>query len=157
MNDDEKWMKIAINEANIAIGKNEIPVGAVIIQNDKLIAKAHNQPILNHDPTAHAEVEVLRKAGKKLKNYRLPGTTLYVTLEPCAMCLGAIMHARIERIVFSASDSKTGVCGSKANLTSEAFFNHRIIVEGGVLEKETKNLLQSFFKSKRKNNIIKTN
>jgi tRNA(adenine34) deaminase len=149
MNEDEKWMQIAISEANLAKNLGEIPVGAVIIQNDKLIAKAHNQPILNHDPTAHAEVEALRKAGRKLKNYRLSGTTLYVTLEPCAMCLGAMMHARIERVIFGASDPKTGVCGSKVDLTSEAFFNHRIRVEGGVLEKETKNLLQSFFKSRR--------
>ena len=149
MNEDEKWMQIAISEANLAKNLGEIPVGAVIIQNDKLIAKAHNQPILNHDPTAHAEVEALRKAGRKLNNYRLSGTTLYVTLEPCAMCLGAMMHARIERVIFGASDPKTGVCGSKVDLTSEAFFNHRIRVEGGVLEKETKNLLQSFFKSRR--------
>ena len=156
MNEDEKWMKIAISEANLAKNEGEIPVGAVIVQNNKLIVKAHNKPILNHDPTAHAEVEALRKAGRKLKNYRLPGSTLYVTLEPCAMCLGAMMHARIERIVFGTSDPKTGVCGSKADLTSGAFFNHRIKVQGGVLEKETKNLLQSFFKSKRKNNTIQT-
>ena len=157
MNEDEKWMKIAISEANLANNEGEIPVGAVIIQNNKLIVKAHNQPIINHDPTAHAEVEALRKAGRKLKNYRLSGSTLYVTLEPCAMCLGAMMHARIERIVFGASDPKTGVCGSKADLTSETFFNHRIKVQGGVLEKETKNLLQSFFKSKRKANNLKNN
>jgi len=157
MNEDEKWMKIAISEANLANNEGEIPVGAVIIQNNKLIVKAHNQPIINHDPTAHAEVEALRKAGRKLKNYRLSGLTLYVTLEPCAMCLGAMMHARIERVVFGASDPKTGVCGSKADLTSETFFNHRIKVQGGVLEKETKNLLQSFFKSKRKANNLKNN
>jgi tRNA(adenine34) deaminase len=156
MNEDEKWMKIAISEANLAKNEGEIPVGAVIVQNNKLIVKAHNKPILNHDPTAHAEIEALRKAGRKLKNYRLPGFTLYVTLEPCAMCLGAMMHARIERIVFGTSDPKTGVCGSKTDLTSEAFFNHRIKVQGGVLEKETKNLLQSFFKSRRKNNTIQT-
>ena len=156
MNEDEKWMKIAISEANLAKNEGEIPVGAVIVQNNKLIVKAHNKPILNHDPTAHAEIEALRKAGRKLKNYRLLGSTLYVTLEPCAMCLGAMMHARIERIVFGTSDPKTGVCGSKTDLTSEAFFNHRIKVQGGVLEKETKNLLQSFFKSKRKNNTIQT-
>ena len=150
MNEDERWMKVAISEANLAINEGEIPVGAVLIQNGKLVAKAHNQPILNHDPTAHAEVEVLRKAGKKLKNYRLSKSTLYVTLEPCAMCLGAIMHARIERIVFGASDPKTGVCGSKADLTSEAFFTHKVKVDGGVLEEENKEILQSFFKSRRK-------
>jgi len=150
MNEDEKWMKIAISEANLAINAGEIPVGAVLIQNGKLIAKAHNQPILNHDPTAHAEVEVLRKAGKKLKNYRLARSTLYVTLEPCIMCLGAIMHARIERVVFGASDPKTGVCGSNNDLTSEAFFTHTVKVDSGVLEEESKEILQSFFKSRRK-------
>jgi tRNA(adenine34) deaminase len=157
MNEDEKWMRIAISEANLAKNKGEIPVGAVLIQNDKLIAKAHNQPILNHDPTAHAEIEVLRQAGSKLKNYRLLESTLYVTLEPCAMCLGAIMHARIARIVFGASDPKTGVCGSKNDLTSEAFFTHKVKVDGGVLEKESKAILQSFFKSRRKENSYKTN
>ena len=157
MNEDEKWMKIAISEANLAIDEGEIPVGAVIIQDGKLIAKAHNQPILNHDPTAHAEIEVLRKAGKKLKNYRLARSTLYVTLEPCIMCLGAIMHARIERIVFGASDPKTGVCGSKVDLTSEAFFTHKVKVDGGVLEEENKEILQSFFKSRRKEINLKTN
>ena len=157
MNEDEKWMKIAISEANLAKYEGEIPVGAVLIQNGKLIAKAHNQPILNHDPTAHAEVEVLRKAGKKLKNYRLARSTLYVTLEPCIMCLGAIMHARIERIVFGASDPKTGVCGSKIDLTSKAFFTHKVKVDGGVLEEENKEILQSFFKSKRKEINLKNN
>ena len=155
MNRDEKWMYIAISEAILAKNEGEIPVGAVLIQNDQLIAKAHNQPILNHDPTAHAEIEVLRKAGKKLKNYRLTGSTLYVTLEPCAMCLGAIMHARIDRIVFGASDPKTGVCGSKANLTSEAFFTHKVKIDGSVLEEESKAILQSFFKSKRQTNKFK--
>ena len=150
MSEDERWMKVAISEANLAINEGEIPVGAVLIQNGQLVAKAHNQPILNHDPTAHAEVEVVRKAGKKLKNYRLSKSTLYVTLEPCAMCLGAIVHARIERIVFGASDPKTGVCGSKADLTSEAFFTHKVKVDGGVLEEENKEILQSFFKSRRK-------
>ena len=150
MSEDEKWMKIAISEANLAINQGEIPVGAILIQDGKLIAKAHNKPILNHDPTAHAEVEVLRKAGKKLKNYRLARSTLYVTLEPCIMCLGAIMHARIERIVFGASDPKTGVCGSHTDLTSESFFTHKVKVDGGVLEEENKEILQSFFKSRRK-------
>ena len=157
MNIDEKWMQIAISEASVAKNEGEIPVGAVLIHNNKLIAKAHNQPILNHDPTAHAEVIALRKAGKKLNNYRLAGSTLYVTLEPCVMCLGAIMHARIDRIVFGASDPKTGVCGSKADLTSEAFFTHKVKVDGGVLKEENKEILQSFFKSKRKANNLKSN
>ncbi len=149
MNEDEKWMKVAISQANLATEKGEIPVGAVLLHNNKLIAKSHNQSILNNDPTAHAEIMVLRIAGVKLNNYRLPGSTLYVTLEPCAMCLGAMMHARIERIVFGASDQKTGVCGSNVDLTSEPFFTHKVKVDGGVLEEESKQLLQSFFKSKR--------
>ena len=150
MNEDEKWMQIAISEANLAKSKNEIPVGAVLIQNSELIAQAHNQPISHNDPTAHAEIQVLRIAAKQQRNYRLVGSTIYVTLEPCAMCLGAMMHARIKRIVFGASDPKTGVCGSCANLTSEAFFNHRIAVLGGILENESKEILQSFFKLRRK-------
>ena len=150
MNEDEKWMQIAISEANLAKSKDEIPVGAVLIQNNELIAQAHNQSISHNDPTAHAEIQVLRIAAKQQSNYRLVGSTIYVTLEPCAMCLGAMMHARIKRIVFGASDPKTGVCGSRANLISEAFFNHRIEVLGGVLEKESKEILQSFFKLRRK-------
>jgi len=150
MNEDEKWMQIAISEANLAKSKDEIPVGAVLIQNSELIAQAHNQPISHNDPTAHAEIQVLRIAAKQQSNYRLVGSTIYVTLEPCAMCLGAMMHARIKRIVFGASDPKTGVCGSCANLTSETFFNHRIEVLGGILEKESKEILQSFFKLRRK-------
>jgi tRNA(adenine34) deaminase len=149
MNEDEKWMQIAIREANLAKNKGEVPVGAIIIQNNRIIAKAHNSPISKNDPTAHAEVLAIRNASKKLQNYRLPGTTLYVTLEPCAMCLGAVIHARINRIVFGTSDPKSGVCGSTANLTSEAFFNHKIIVNGGILEQDCKKILQSFFKLRR--------
>ncbi len=149
MNKDEHWMKIAIEEANLAMKENEIPVGAVLIQNNKLVAQAHNQPITNNDPTSHAEIEVLRKAGKKFNNYRLPNTTLYVTLEPCAMCLGAIVHARIKRVVFGAFDPKTGVCGSSENLVHARFFKHRVLITGGVLENKCSQLLQEFFKAKR--------
>ena len=147
---DEKWMKIAISEALLAMNENEIPVGAVLVQDNKLIVQAHNRPIQNNDPTSHAEIEVLRKAGEKLQNYRLPKTTLYVTLEPCAMCFGAMIHGRIERLVFGASDPKSGVCGSTIDLSSESIFNHQISVSGGVLEHECKNILQSFFKLRRK-------
>ena len=149
MNEDEKWMKLAIEEAIKAEKKGEVPVGAIIVLNNRIIAKAHNSPISKNDPTAHAEVLAIRNASKKLQNYRLPGTTLYVTLEPCAMCLGAVIHARINRIVFGTSDPKSGVCGSTANLTSEAFFNHKIIVNGGILEQDCKQILQSFFKLRR--------
>ena len=151
MNKDEKWMRIALNEANLAMDENEIPVGAVLVKNDKLIAQSHNRPINKNDPTAHAEIELLRKAGEQQKNYRLIGSTLYVTLEPCAMCFGAMIHARIERIVFGASDPKTGVCGSCINLNEEKIFNHKISITGRVLEKESSELLRLFFKLKRGN------
>ena len=150
MCEDEKWMYFAIEEANIAKDKGEVPVGSVIVQNHQIIARAHNCPISKNDPTAHAEIEVIRKAAKKLQNYRISNATLYVTLEPCAMCLGALVHARIDRIVFGAYDPKSGVCVSTVNLVSESFFNHLIKVSGGILEKDCKNILQSFFKLRRK-------
>ena len=147
---DERWMKIAIDEAHLAMDDNEIPVGAVLVKDNKLIAQAHNRPIINSDPTSHAEIEVLRMAGKKLRNYRIPKSTLYVTLEPCAMCFGAMIHARIDKVVFGASDFKSGVCGSTIDLSSESIFNHQISVVGGVLEHDCKNILQKFFKLRRK-------
>ena len=149
MNSDEKWMKIAIDEANLAIQEGEVPVGAVLVKNEKLIAKAHNQPIFNNDPTAHAEIQLIRMAAKKIANYRLVGTTLYVTLEPCAMCFGAMIHARINRVVFGAYDYKSGVCGSNANLNNTKIFNHRLEVTDGILEDDCKEILHSFFKLKR--------
>ena len=153
MNNDEKWMALAIKQAVKADTEGEVPVGAVIVKDGQLIAQAHNQPISTNDATAHAEIQLLRAAGKLQKNYRLIDTTIYVTLEPCAMCLGAMMHARIKRIVYGASDPKTGVCGSHVDLSSESFFNHEMEISGGVLEKECKELLQSFFKSRRKDNL----
>lgn len=147
---DEKWMMLAISQAKLAQKQGEIPVGAVLVQNHKLIATAHNQPISTNDPTAHAEIQLLRGAGKILSNYRLPDTTLYVTLEPCTMCFGAMIHARISRVVFAAYDEKTGVCGSCANLSHSSFFNHSIKIKGGVLADKCKDLLQNFFQSKRK-------
>ena len=149
MSKDEKWMRIAIEEANLAMDKNEVPVGAVLVKNDTLIAQAHNKPITKNDPTAHAEIQLLRKAGEQQKNYRLPESTLYVTLEPCTMCFGAMVHARIDRIVYGASDPKTGVCGSRMNLNEENFFNHKISITSGILEKESSELLKLFFKSRR--------
>ena len=153
MNDDEKWMALAIKQALNANTEGEVPVGAVLIKDGQLIAQARNQPISTNDSTAHAEIQLLRAAGKHQKNYRLIDTTIYVTLEPCAMCLSAMMHARIARMVFGASDSKTGVCGSRVDLTTESFFNHKMQISGGVLEKECKELLQSFFKSRRQDNL----
>ena len=146
----EKWMELAIQQALLAEKIDEVPVGAVLVKDDQLIAQAHNQPISNNDPTAHAEIQVLRKAGENLENYRLPNTTLYVTLEPCTMCLGAMIHARVSRVVFGAFDKKTGVCGSCADLSSSECFNHSLIVEGGILAENCQSLLQDFFKKRRK-------
>ena len=149
MNNDEKWMQIAIQEAIKAEKEGEVPVGAVLVKDGLIIAKAHNQPISINDATAHAEIQLIRAAGKKLKNYRLTETSLYVTLEPCAMCLGAIMHARIERIVYGAHDQKTGVCGSSEDLTNANCFKHKIHITGSVSERKCSQLLQTFFKSRR--------
>ena len=149
MNDDEKWMQIAFNESRAAKSEDEIPVGAVIVRNGQLIAQAHNQPISTNDPTAHAEILAIRKAGKKEKNYRLVGATLYVTLEPCLMCLGALMHARIERIVFGAKNTRNGFCGSLLDMTNDKQFNHRAIITGGILEKQCQEILISFFRLRR--------
>ena len=149
MNEDEIWMQIAIQEAIKAEKENEVPVGAILVKDDLVVARAHNQPISTNDPTAHAEIQLLRAAGGELKNYRLTGTSIYVTLEPCAMCLGAMMHARVERIVYGAHDPKTGVCGSSENLTDANFFNHKIALTSGVLENECKQLIKKFFISRR--------
>ena len=149
MNDDEKWMTIAIQEALKAETEGEVPIGAVLVKDGFLIAQAHNQPISTSDATAHAEIQLLRAAGKELQNYRLTGTNLYVTLEPCAMCFGAMMHARIERIIYGAYDQKTGVCGSCEDLRDANCFIQEINITGGVLENECSQLLQSFFKSRR--------
>ena len=149
MNEDEKWMSLALEQAVKAEKKGEVPVGAILVKDGLLIARAHNQPISTNDATAHAEIQLLRAAGKKLKNYRLTGTSLYVTLEPCAMCLGAIMHARVEHVVFGAYDPKTGVCGSSENLMDAKCFNHKINLVSGVLENECRQLLKKFFISRR--------
>ena len=149
MDEDKKWMKIAIQEAIKAEKEDEVPVGAILVKDALVIAKAHNQPISTNDATAHAEIQLIRAAGKIQGNYRLTGTTLYVTLEPCAMCLGAMMHARIKRIVYGAHDPKTGVCGSSENLIDANCFNHKVDLASGVLENECKQLLKNFFVSRR--------
>ena len=149
MTDDEKWMDLAIKQAIKAEKEGEVPIGTVLVKDELVIAKAHNQPITKNDPTAHAEIQLLRNAGKILQNYRLTGSTLYVTLEPCAMCFGAMIHARVKRIVFGAYDPKTGVCGSSEDLTNANCFKHKINVTGGVSERKCSQLLQAFFKSLR--------
>ena len=145
MSDDEKWMSLAIKQAIKAKEEGEVPVGAILVKDGIVIAKSHNQPISTNDATAHAEIQLLRVAGKHQKNYRLIDTTIYVTLEPCAMCLSAMIHARIARMVFGAYDPKTGVCGSCSDLTNANFFNHKIHIKGGVLENKCSELLQDFF------------
>jgi tRNA(adenine34) deaminase len=149
MNEDEKWMNLALEQAVKAEKEGEVPVGAILVKDGLVVARAHNQPISTNDPTAHAEIQLLRAAGEELKNYRLTGTSLYVTLEPCAMCLGAMMHARVERIVYGAHDPKTGVCGSSENLIDANCFNHKVDLVSGVLENECKQLLKKFFISRR--------
>ena len=149
MIEDEKWMSFALEEARKAEKEGEVPVGAILVKDDIIIARAHNKPISSNDPTAHAEIQLIRTAGEELKNYRLPGTTLFVTLEPCAMCLGAIMHARIKRVVYGAHDPKTGVCGSSENFMEARCFNHKIDLASRVLENESKQLLKNFFNSRR--------
>jgi tRNA(adenine34) deaminase len=149
MSNDEKWMEIALDEAEIAFREDEVPVGAVLVMNEKLIAKAHNQSITYNDPSAHAEIQLLRKAGKQLDNYRLTNTTMYITLEPCVMCLGAIMHARVSKIVYAAKDFKTGACGSCINLLNINCFNHKLEIRDGILKDKSKKLIQQFFQSKR--------
>ena len=149
MNSDNKWMELAIKEAKKAENIGEVPVGAVLIKNNEIISNSHNLVITQNDPTAHAEIVAIRSAGKTLENYRIVDSTLYVTLEPCAMCFSAIIHARIKRLVFGAFDKKTGVCGSCINLINANFYNHKIMVSGGILEDTCSELLRNFFESRR--------
>ena len=134
--DDEKWMSMALKSAQAAAGDGEVPVGAVVVLDGTLIAAAGNQPIGLKDPTAHAEIRALRAASRYLDNYRLPGTTLYVTLEPCIMCMGAILHARVDRLVYGAADLKTGAAHSVYQVGTDGLLNHRLDITSGVLEEE---------------------
>ena len=152
--DDTLFMQLALEAAHHAASAGEVPVGAVVVQDGKLIGRGFNQPILRNDPTAHAEIMALREAAAHLGNYRLPGCTLYVTLEPCLMCSGAIMHSRLARVVFGASDPKTGVAGSVLNVYDEARLNHHTIVCGGVLAEECGALLSSFFAARRQRTVL---
>lgn len=152
VNTDIHFMDIALKEAEQSIKINEVPVGALFVQDQTIIARAHNKTILLSDPTAHAEILAIREAGKKLQNYRLPGLTLYVSLEPCIMCMGALIHARIQRIVYGAQDFKWGGCGSVYHMENDPRLNHQIQVTGGICATECRNLIQSFFRHKRKNN-----
>jgi len=153
-NTDTYWMQQAIELARKAASEDEVPVGAVLVKDNQLISEGWNQPIQKNDPSAHAEMMAMRNAGQSLENYRLVDTTLYVTLEPCSMCVGAMIHARVKRLVFGAFDNKTGAAGSAINLINDAAHNHKIEVTGGLLEPECKQLLQAFFRDKRKNNKL---
>jgi tRNA(adenine34) deaminase len=143
-------MTEALGCAREAYGRGEVPVGAVLVDAvGAVMARAANSPIASQDPTAHAEIVALRAGGRLLGNYRLPGCTLYVTLEPCAMCVGALVHARIARLVYAAADTKTGACGSVFDLASNSSMNHRIDVTAGVLADECSALLRQFFAERR--------
>lgn len=152
--DDTACMAAALELAREASRLGEVPVGAVVVRDGEIIGRGFNQPILLNDPSAHAEVMALRDAGGQMANYRLPGATLYVTLEPCAMCIGAIFHARIGRVVFGAKDLKTGAAGSTVNLFAEARLNHHATVEGGVMASECGAMLSGFFAERRKKKLI---
>jgi tRNA(adenine34) deaminase len=146
---DAIYMRQAISQAHNAWALGEVPVGALVVKDGVVIATGFNQPIGTHDPTAHAEIMALRAAASILGNYRLPGCELYVTLEPCAMCAGAMMHARLSRVVFGASDPKTGTCGSIVNLFEQEKLNHHTELVGGVLADECGKLLKEFFADRR--------
>jgi len=146
---DESFMRFALIEAQKSKSIDEVPVGAIIVMNNKVISRGHNLSISQNDPTSHAEINVIRNACKQLGNYRLTEAEIYVTLEPCAMCYGAIVHARISRLVFGAYDPKTGVCGSSIKLHEQGCFNHTPDILGGVLEEDCSLILKDFFKEKR--------
>jgi len=147
---DLLFMQHAIELAGRAQQAGEVPVGAVLVMDGKIVGEGWNRPIGAHDPSAHAEITALRDAAARLRNYRLPGTTLYVTLEPCPMCAGAIVHARVERVVFGAADPKAGAAGSVFDLLpSDHRFNHRVDVDGGVLGDRCGELLRAFFRARR--------
>ncbi|MDX2219979.1 MAG: tRNA adenosine(34) deaminase TadA [Burkholderiales bacterium] len=146
---DEDFMQAALSLARDAAAAGEVPVGAVVVKDGAIIGRGMNRPIAGHDPSAHAEIAALRDAGQHEQNYRLVGCTMYVTLEPCAMCVGAMLHARIARVVFGAPDPKTGACGSVVNLFNETKLNHHATVEGGLLADESAAVLKAFFAARR--------
>jgi len=146
---DEYWMRHALRLARIAWEQGEVPVGAVLVQGDRVIGEGWNRPIGQHDPTAHAEMMALRQGGKVLENYRLLDTTLYVTLEPCVMCAGAMVHSRIARLVYGASDEKTGAAGSLMDVLGHPGMNHQVVLQSGVLAEECAAMLSDFFRMRR--------
>ena len=152
----KKWISHALTLAKRAASENEVPVGAVIVYQDEIIGEGWNQPITHKDPTAHAEIMAMRAAAKTLNNYRLLDTTLYVTLEPCTMCVGAMIHARIGQLVYGATDPKAGAVESVAELLDSAFFNHKIPYQAGVMSEECGVILSQFFQTRRKEKADKS-
>ena len=147
--DKNSFMEEALIEAKKALKKGEVPVGAVVVLEEDVIGRGYNQPITKNDPTAHAEIMALRDAAVNLENYRLKDTLVYTTLEPCLMCAGALVHARIKKLIYSASDPKSGVIESNGNLMQSTFLNHKISYEGGILKEESSEILKNFFLKKR--------
>jgi len=148
---DELWMEEALREAARALACGEVPVGAVVVANNRIVGRGSNRNILDNDPTAHAEIVALREAGHTLDNYRLGDCELYVTIEPCAMCAGAIMHARIKRLIFGALDPKAGAVGSVMSVINHPELNHTLDVSAGVLAARCQEMMQAFFRKKRVN------
>ena len=146
---DALWMQLALEQARLAESQGEVPAGAVLVIGEALVAAAYNAPISGCDPSAHAEIAVLRKAAGQLHNYRLPTSTLYVTIEPCTMCMGAIIHSRVQRVVFGAREPRAGAVVSQLKLAEQDFYNHRVEVTEGVLADECGALVSSFFRSRR--------
>jgi tRNA(adenine34) deaminase len=149
MESDEKWMRLALDEAALAGAAGEVPVGAVIVRGEELLARGHNSPIVLSDPSAHAELIAMRRAAAEIGNYRLSGTTLYTTLEPCLMCAGAILQSRIERLVFGAADPKSGAAVSLYRIFDDRRLNHAVAVTEGILRDACAEILSGFFREKR--------
>lgn len=147
---DERWMRLALEQAEIAARQQEVPVGAVLVAKNELLAAAHNQPIVTRDATAHAEIQAIRQASQIKSNYRLPGTTLYVTIEPCTMCVGALVHARIDRVVFGAREPRAGALVSRFSLLDGDNYNHRVSYAEGILAEQCGQLMEEFFTARRK-------
>ena len=148
--EDINWMQKALNLAKQGAAREEVPVGAILVHNQQIIGQGFNEPIGRHDATAHAEIIALRDACRRLNNYRLPlQTTLYVTLEPCTMCIGALIHARVDRLMYAASEPRAGMVGSQMNLAAESFYNHRIQVHKGLCREHSSQMLKAFFRERR--------
>lgn len=146
---DEHFMQLALDQAKLGGLRGEVPVGAVVVQEGEVVGSGFNCPISTRDPSAHAEIVAIRAAAARLENYRLPGSTLYVTLEPCSMCAGLIVHSRIARVIYGTTEPKAGVAVSRGQFFQQDFLNHRVLVEGGVLAEACSSLLSDFFKARR--------